>query len=103
MPDYPKSQQLYNNRKGKKTQRMRGAISHSVREQVKARSRGICEVRKRCNGSEALHMAHTKSRNTIDATTPDDLLHACLECHMWMDTTAEGIRYKKQLREKDAG
>lgn len=88
-----------NHKRGGISQKRRGAISPSVRAEVKARSRGVCEVRKRCNGSEALHMAHTKSRNTIDATTANDLLHACLECHMWMDTTAEGIRYKRQLRE----
>ena len=99
----PKSAQLFNNRKGKPNQRKRGAISPSVREEVRNRSKGRCEVRMRCKGAEALEMAHTKSRNTIDATTASDLLHACVECHRWMDTQPDGIKYKRTLREKDAG
>lgn len=98
----PKSGQLFNNRKGKPNQRKRGAISPSVREEVRNRSKGLCEVRKRCAGSQALEMAHTKSRNTIDATTSADLLHACVECHRWMDTQPDGIKYKRMLRERDA-
>lgn len=99
MPAYPKTQQLYNNRNGKKTQRMKGAISPSVRAEVKARSRGLCEVRKRCNGAVGVHMAHLQSRNTIEETTADMLRHACLDCHSWLDTNSEGIKYKRQLRE----
>lgn len=88
-----------NHNRGGISQKRRGAISPSVRAEVKERSKGRCEVRKRCNGAVAVHMAHIQSRNTIDATNADTLLHACLACHMWMDTTAEGIRYKRQLRE----
>ena len=104
MPDFSyrpvsKESQLYNNRKGKKNQRMRGAISPSVREQVKARSKGLCEVRKRCNGSPGVHMAHLQSRNTIEETTAEMIRHACLACHQWLDTNDEGIKYKRALRE----
>lgn len=88
-----------NHKRGGISQKRRGAISPSVREEVKERSKGRCEVRKRCTGAVAVHMAHLQSRNTIEETNADTLLHACLSCHMWMDTTAEGIKYKRSLRE----
>lgn len=99
----PKSSQLTDNRKGKANQRKRGAISPSVRSEVRDRSKGLCEVRTLCKGDEAVHMCHTQSRNTINETTADDLLHGCVKCHLWLDTTAEGIKYKRSLRGRDAG
>lgn len=98
-----KPKKVTHNRSGKLTQKRRGAISPSVREEVRTRSKGLCEVRKRCTRSVAVHMAHLQSRNTIDSTTALDLLHACVECHMWMDTHEDGIKYKRMLRERDAG
>lgn len=92
-----------NNRKGKKTQRQRGAISPAVRAEVKKRSNGLCEIRKRCTGDVAVHMCHLQSRNSIEATTADMLLHGCVKCHDWLDKTGDGVIYKKSLRRKDAG
>lgn len=100
-----KQSQLFNDRKGKKTQRMRGSISPSVRSEVKARSGGWCEVRKRCKSiteAVAVHMAHIQSRNTIEETTAGMLLHACYECHYWMDFHPDGIKYKRRLRDEQA-
>lgn len=109
---YSKEHQCRKNRVDKKivdhkrggiSQKRRGAISPLVRSQVKERSNGLCEVRKRCTGAVALHMAHLQSRNTIEETKADMIRHACYECHSWLDFNADGIRYKKQLRGKDAG
>ena len=88
-----------NHKRGGISQKRRGAISPSVRAEVKERSKGLCEVRKRCTGAVAVHMCHLQSRNTIETTTAEMILHGCVACHMWMDTTAEGIKYKRALRE----
>ena len=88
-----------NHKRGGISQKRRGAISPLVRSQVKERSKGLCEIRKRCNGALGVHMAHLQSRNTIEETTPEMIRHACYECHSWLDTNDEGIRYKRQLRE----
>lgn len=83
----------------KRTQRQRGDIRPKVRQEVRERSKGICEVRKRCNGAQAVQQAHLIGRRLIEETTADMLRDSCLACHLWMDTTAEGIKYKRQLRE----
>lgn len=94
---YSKSQQTESKRI-KRTQRQRGAISASVRQEVRARSKGICEVRKRCNGAQAVEQAHLQGRRLIDATTPEMLRDVCKACHIYLDESVEGIRLKKQLR-----
>lgn len=96
---YPKSEQLYKKRI-KPTQRQMGEISAKVRQDVKERSGGVCEVGMKCNGSRAYEMAHITSRKHIThRTTAKDVLHACVECHRWMDGTPEGIKYKRKLQE----
>jgi 5-methylcytosine-specific restriction endonuclease McrA len=95
---YTKQQQLYNKRQ-KPTQRQMGEISQTVRDAVKRRSRGVCEVCRRCNGAEALQMAHITSRKHLTHRTgPEDLLHSCVECHIWLDQHPDGIRFKRELR-----
>lgn len=83
----------------KRTQRQRGAISPRVRQEVRARSKGICEIRMRCNGAHAVEQAHLHGRRLIDETTSELLKDSCKECHVWLDETPDGIRYKRQLRE----
>lgn len=86
--------------KVKLSQKQMGDISAKVDKQLKARSKGICEVKERCNGAPALERAHMTGRRTIPhKTTVNDLLHACVECHRWMDETPEGIRFKRSVRE----
>ncbi|MDP5277204.1 hypothetical protein [Chengkuizengella axinellae] len=98
---YSKETQLASKRV-KPTQRQMGEISNKVRKQVKERSKGICEVRIKCRGSRAYEQAHITGRGHIDhKTTADDLKHACVECHDWLDETVEGIKYKRKLREKN--
>lgn len=89
---YTKKQQVAKQRI-KPTQRQMGNISIKVRNQVKERSEGICEV---CRSQQALQMAHIIGRKQIDHITTDkDLLHVCVLCHKWMDETVEGIKFKK--------
>lgn len=84
----------------KPTQRQMGAISPSVRSEVKARSMGVCEVQTQCRGSQALEMAHIVGRKQLThKTTAEDLRHSCVACHRWLDGTPEGIRYKRALRQ----
>ncbi|RJE88595.1 hypothetical protein D3P07_11410 [Paenibacillus sp. 1011MAR3C5] len=84
----------------KPTQRQMGAISAKVDSELKERSKGICEVRVRCNGAQAAERAHTIGRKLIShRTTVNDLFHACKACHIWLDETPEGIRFKRQVRE----
>lgn len=91
-------------RSGKLTQKQMGAITDKVRKEVRARSGDICEVRIKCSGALAVHMAHLVGRRVIKRrTTAADLRHACDACHTHIDTTGEGVREKKLMREKDAG
>lgn len=84
----------------KLTQKQMGDISAKVDKQLKARSKGICEVKIKCKGARAVQRAHTKGRRTIPhKTTVDDLFHACLACHNWLDQTPEGIRFNRKVRE----
>lgn len=98
-----KPEKVKHKRSDKKTQKRRGAISPSVREEVKLRSKGRCEIRKRCTGAPAVHMCHLQSRNTIEETTARMILHGCVACHDWIDKNGDGVKHKKSLREKDAG
>lgn len=79
-------------KRGKKTARARGAISPSVRQKLRERSKGYCE---RGCGREAVHAAHITRRWKLGRTTVDDLLHLCLSCHVWADTTAGGRTWLK--------
>lgn len=93
-----KADQLHSKRI-KPTQRQMGNISPKVRKQVRERSQGRCEVMQRCRGAQAMEMAHIVGRKQLTHhTTAEDILHACVECHRWLDNTAEGIRYKRKLR-----
>jgi hypothetical protein len=94
---YTKDQQTKSKRI-KRTQRQRGAISPHVRQDVRERSKGLCEIRKRCNGAQAVEQAHLQGRRLIESTTPDMLRDVCKECHIYLDESVEGIRLKKQLR-----
>lgn len=83
----------------KPTQKQMGDISAKVNKQLKARSKGVCEVKERCKGAPALERAHMTGRRTIGhKTTVDDLLHACVACHRWLDETPDGIRFKRSIR-----
>jgi hypothetical protein len=89
---FPKSKQLAK-RRIKPTQRQKGNIRSSIREQVQERSSGVCE---RCRSQRATQMAHITSRKQIDHVTTDkDLLHVCVPCHKWLDETPEGIKWKR--------
>lgn len=94
----PKAKQLASNRI-KPKQKTRGAISPKVRAEVRERSGGVCEVRIRCNGSQATEMAHIRGRRIISQTTAKWLRDACNACHTYLDNTGEGAVYKRQLRE----
>lgn len=94
---FPKSKQLAK-RRIKPTQRQKGYISSTTREQVFERSNGICE---RCSSQRATQMAHIVSRKQIDhVTTAMDLLHLCVPCHRWLDETPEGIKHKRRLADE---
>ncbi len=97
---YTKEQQTHKQRI-KLTQRQKGAISSTVRREVKDRSLGACEVQMCCTGSQAVHMAHVTSRKQIETrTTAKDILHSCLACHKFLDETPQGIIYKRKLLEE---
>lgn len=75
------------------TQRQRGNISTNVDEELKERSRGICEL---CGEEWATERAHLTGRRHIDhKTAVTDLLHLCTRCHDWLDETPEGIRARR--------
>lgn len=86
----------------KLTQKQMGDISAKVRAEVKLRSGGSCEIRKLCKGSEGVHMAHLTTRGQLThKTTANDLKHACLVCHLWLDGK-DGISYRNELRDLSA-
>ena len=92
-----KEQQLKKKRI-KKTQRQLGSISRKVRDIVKIRSENVCEI---CKSKLATQMAHIIGRKQIEhQTTENDLLHVCVVCHLWLDTTYQGILYKNKIIEK---
>lgn len=81
-------------------QKQLGDISTKVDKQLKARSKGVCEVRERCKGAPAAERAHTIGRRIIPhKTTVDDLFHACVACHHWLDRDPAGIRFRRSVRE----
>jgi len=81
----------------KQTQRQKGDISPQTRKEVAERSNNACEI---CDRQRATQMAHITSRKRIEhKTTSLDLLHVCVECHQWLDQTAEGKQFKKILKE----
>ena len=80
----------------KMTQKQKGDIAPDVRNRVKERSNGVCEI---CDMDRAQHMAHVTSRVRIGhKTTPDDILHTCIYCHIWLDGTIQGMAYKEGIR-----
>lgn len=98
MPAYSKADQLRSTRI-KLTQRQMGDISPKVRKEVRERSEGICEVRVKCLGAQAMQQAHITGRKQLThKTTAADLLDSCIPCHRWLDETPEGIRYKRKLQ-----
>lgn len=99
----PKTAQV-TSRRIKPTQRQMGAISAKVRDEVKDRTMSHCELRKPKCTWVATHMAHITGRKQLNhVTTADDILHVCVPCHRWLDETPEGIRYKRELRERESG
>jgi heterodisulfide reductase subunit B len=104
MFEYRPSPKVKHGRSGKPTQRQLGEISNKVREEVKERSEGLCEVKIKCLGNRAYEMAHITSRKQLThKTTAADILHSCVECHRWLDSTPDGIRYKRKLKEDQHG
>jgi len=101
LPFYPqpKSKALHSKRI-KPKQTTLGAISPKVRQEVRERSGGICEIRERCKGAPAVEQAHIRGRRIIDARTSAAWLRdACKACHTFLDTTGDGAVYKRKLRE----
>lgn len=86
-----------NHKRLKPTAKQRGHVSTKVRKQLYERSGGFCE---RCGRYGGLQAAHITRRWKLDKTTVDDLLHLCVECHIWADNTAEG---REWLRSKEGG
>jgi hypothetical protein len=85
----------------KQTQKQKGDISDKVRKEVKERSGGVCEVQLKCTGAFGLQMAHVIGRKQIaHKTTANDILHSCVECHVYLDTTPDGIQWKKDWVKK---
>jgi len=79
--------------RGGLTQKQKGDISQSVDKQLKARSKGVCEL---CGEAKATERAHLTGRRHIDhKTAVTDLLHLCSKCHDWLDETPEGIRARR--------
>lgn len=90
----PKSKQLHKLRI-KPTARQRGAVSTKVRQQLYERSKGYCE---RCGRRKQLQAAHVTRRWKIEGrTTVDDLIHLCVDCHIWADNTAAGRQWLRGL------
>ena len=89
-----------NHNRGGLSQRQLGAITPKVRQEVRERSGGVCEVRICCDGAFATEQAHDQSRNTIDhRTTANDLLDSCNACHSYLDRTAEGMQLRRSINE----
>lgn len=80
----------------KPTAKQRGAINTKVRKQLYERSKGFCE---RCGG-RAVHAAHITRRWKLKETTVNDLLHLCVTCHLWTDTTKEGREWLQMMGER---
>lgn len=61
-------------------------IPRTVRELVKARSGGYCEVRVACKGAPGVHMHHRRPRGMggsrdMRTNLASNLLHTCMACH----------------------
>lgn len=96
---YTKEMQLFR-KPVKPTQKQKGDISTKVDRELKERSGGVCELRRTCHGNKAVERSHTMGRRIIPhKTTVDDLFHACKLCHIWLDETPDGIRFRKRVRE----
>lgn len=92
---YSKESQIKSKRI-KQTQRQKGEISANTRKEVSSRSNGVCEI---CDSQRATQMAHITSRKRIEhKTTAEDLIHVCIRCHVWLDQTAEGKKYKEEKK-----
>jgi hypothetical protein len=91
---------LDHHKRGGLTQKQMGDISPQVRKEVRERSKGICELRIKCSGARTVQQAHITGRKQLThKTTAKDLRDACVACHIYIDETPEGIRYKRKLRE----
>jgi hypothetical protein len=102
VPDVSKSKFLYN-KPVKLSQKQLGDISKTVDKQLKRRSEGICELQEKCTGAFAIQRAHITARGKLTAkTTVNDLLHVCLDCHIWMDREPAGIEFKRKLLREGA-
>jgi hypothetical protein len=94
-----KESQLFN-KPVKLSQKQLGDISKTVDKQLKRRSEFICELQEKCTGAFAVQRAHITARGKLTAkTTVNDLLHVCVECHIWMDREPKGIIHKRKLKE----
>lgn len=82
----------------KPTTKARGAISTKVRKELQNRSQGKCE-REGCQ-REAVHAAHVTRRWKLQKTEVHNLLHLCLECHIWADSSKEGREWLKEMEHR---
>lgn len=83
-------------KRNRPTARQRGAISTSVRRQLRERSLGVCE---RCKYALATEAAHTLRRWRVEErTTVLELVHLCHDCHYHCDNTHDGRKFLEQFR-----
>ncbi|MFS0858310.1 hypothetical protein [Paenibacillus taichungensis] len=89
---YSKSQQT-GSKRIKPTQRQMGDIRKSVDKSLKKRSGGVCEA---CGEARATERAHLTGRKQLDHRTEVyDLAHLCKECHVMLDETIQGLRFRR--------
>lgn len=61
----------------------KSGIPQSVREIVRLRSGGICEINAVCVASPAVHQHHRKLRSQGGRHVPGNLLDCCALCHAY--------------------
>lgn len=64
--------------------RAKKQVPRWVRNRVKARSEGLCEVRALGCQRWGVHMHHRKLRSQGGTDTVGNLMHVCGWCHRWV-------------------
>ena len=84
-------------KRNKPTAKQRGEVTAKVRKELHARSGGVCE---RCYRAKAVQAAHCIRRWKVEGrTTVQDLVHLCVECHLYADNTRAGRIFLEQFRQ----
>src|SRR5690606_2620845 len=85
-------------KRGKLTRRQRSEATPKARDEVKARSKGVCE---RCHASRSAELAHIERRwRSVGKPTAIDFADLCVPCHRWADSCKEGREWLKQFGER---